>query len=196
MGRVEKYYVRGERYDWVKDTRNLETRFHNGRAKKILDMVNGEEFEFTGDLGCGTGLITQSMKGRILGIDINRWNLDRTRERVDGEFIQASLTHIPITDQALDQVVISEVLEHVVNPENVVEEIRRILRPGGRIVGSVPSKSPVWKIRFLLSTTHPHSEPFHRNYSKRELHSFFKGFLVTSWLGNYFLNRFFYARKR
>jgi len=60
-------------------------------------------------------------------------------------------------------VVCTEVLEHVPNPAVAIKEIRRVLRPGGVLIGSVPARSLIWRLRFLSSTC-PHSEPFHNEY--------------------------------
>ncbi len=45
---------------------------------------------------------------------------------------------LPFPNSTFDTIIISEVLEHVANPEGVFSEMARILRPGGRILLSVP----------------------------------------------------------
>jgi hypothetical protein len=50
----------------------------------------------------------------------------------------------------------------------VLGRIAALLRPGGRYIGTVPSQSLIWKLRFLSSSC-PAEEPFHKNYSKAEL---------------------------
>ena len=46
--------------------------------------------------------------------------------------------HLPFGDEIFDAVILEAVLEHVVTPEEVVSEVYRVLRPGGRIYAAVP----------------------------------------------------------
>jgi SAM-dependent methyltransferase len=49
---------------------------------------------------------------------------------------------IPIADQSIDVVLCTQVIEHIPDPQAVVQEIHRILRPGGSLILSVPSIFP------------------------------------------------------
>ena len=55
---------------------------------------------------------------------------------------------LPFASESFDSVLCTQVLEHVADPWRVVEEIRRVLRPGGRVVLSAPQ---AWRL---------HEEPF------------------------------------
>lgn len=46
--------------------------------------------------------------------------------------------HVPLPDSSVDTVLATEVLEHVFNLEEVLAELHRVLRPGGRLVATVP----------------------------------------------------------
>ena len=46
--------------------------------------------------------------------------------------------NLPFGDEAFDAVILEAVLEHVLRPDDVVSEARRVLRPGGRIYAAVP----------------------------------------------------------
>jgi SAM-dependent methyltransferase len=52
--------------------------------------------------------------------------------------IVADLQHLPVRDDSIDWVVCLEMLQYVVSPDAAVREIRRVLRPGGATVVSVP----------------------------------------------------------
>jgi SAM-dependent methyltransferase len=72
-----------------------------------------------------------------------------------------SIEHLPFADKTLDVVVVSEVLEHLddVERSNGLAEIRRILKSGGYIVGTVPYRDPLQQ----GMTVCPHcGEVFHR----------------------------------
>lgn len=72
--------------------------------------------------------------------------------------------NLPITDQSVDDVLALEVLEHTANPDKLVAEIYRILKPGGRFLITVP---------FLLSI---HADEDYRRYTEKGLHLLLRDF--------------------
>lgn len=163
------YYLEGEKYDWVIAPKGFEKVFHSQRAHELRRFIRPIH-SITLDAGSGTGLITRYLSGYVIACDLNLWNLQRAKTRVVADFVQCDLSALPFRT-IFDNIVSSEVLEHISQPEKAVREFRRVLKPRGRFVGSVPSRSPIWKFRSLLSQTHPHSEPFHNNYSRSRLGS-------------------------
>lgn len=97
------------------------------------------------DLGCGTGIVLERMRGRaaqIIGVDGSPRMLELSRRRLAGpegepENISlriGELSHLPLRDCEADFASINMVLHHLSNPENALAEIRRVLRPGGLVV--------------------------------------------------------------
>ena len=163
-----RYYLRGEHYDWTKDPRGLENLFHRLRSR-IFNKCTSLPLL---DLGCGTGLVSRQFP-RVLGVDINRWNL--LRAQCDAR-IQSTAEHLPVRTGSFKVILCTEMLEHVDSPEKVLREVLRVLVPGGRLYGSVPSDSLLWKLRRFLSVTHPHTEPFHHNYSRKDIRRMLSAF--------------------
>lgn len=105
------------------------------------------------DLGCGSGVILTeilSMKPHWFGkgLDISSASVDyacrlaahkRVAERA--EFRVGNIASLPYDDESLDLVVASEIIEHMPEPEQVVAEIARVLRPGGKVVLTMPIES-------------------------------------------------------
>jgi 2-polyprenyl-6-hydroxyphenyl methylase / 3-demethylubiquinone-9 3-methyltransferase len=91
------------------------------------------------DLGCGVGFMAEVLAKRgahVLGIDPSAKALDAARahaaiQNLDITYRQGSGEAIPMDTATVDRVVCVDVLEHVQNPERVVAECRRVLRPGG-----------------------------------------------------------------
>ncbi len=168
---VKFYYINEERYDWLTDPRNLEKLYHGFRARIYLKELS--KIPKSGcflDAGCGTGLITTHIPPPVVGVDINLWNLKRLHSRIkDKELIQADLEYLPFRDNCFDLIICTEVLEHLPSPKKAVKEFYRVLREEGILFGTVPSIHPVWRFRRYLLTTCPVSEPFHRNYTRRQL---------------------------
>jgi SAM-dependent methyltransferase len=113
------------------------------------------------DLGCRDGALTSAYLGgnNVVGVDVDREALACAAARgVETAWVDLD-DPLPFEDESFDVVVAAEVLEHLRLPERVVAEARRVLRPGGLFVGSVPNcfrlKS---RLRFLLGRQ-PESDP-------------------------------------
>ena len=88
------------------------------------------------DVGCSAGFIADELAlagAETSGVDIDEPGLDKARarfgERVD--FRLARGEDLPFDDASVDVVVLNHIYEHVVDPEAVVADIHRVLRPGG-----------------------------------------------------------------
>jgi len=171
---VKDYYRDVETYDWVDVADNLrgpEAFFHRNRARAVRGLV-GRYAVRAGpilDAGCGTGLNLRHMPAGSTGIDINPRNVAILRERLPGQtIVEGDIESLPFPAAAFSTVVCTEVLEHVPHPETALAEIHRVLKADGVLIGSVPARSAIWKLRFLSSTC-PHSEPFHNEYLPHEV---------------------------
>lgn len=60
------------------------------------------------------------------------------KERLERDHIYYDGRHVPLADASVDAVLATEVLEHVFNLEEVLAELRRVLRPGGKLLATVP----------------------------------------------------------
>jgi SAM-dependent methyltransferase len=56
--------------------------------------------------------------------------------------VNADALDLPFPDGAFDRVIVSEVLEHIWDDERALVEIARVLRPGGRVAATVPTRWP------------------------------------------------------
>lgn len=102
------------------------------------------------DLGCGNGRTNgpwlTEHAGSYVGVDVSENALDQASAiGLDVRKI-ADATMLPFTSESFDVVVCTEVLEHLYDPETAAKEIRRVLRPGGRTVITVPNGIH-WRIR-------------------------------------------------
>jgi SAM-dependent methyltransferase len=105
------------------------------------------------DIGCRTGALTRAYAGgnEIVGVDVDRTALAEAA-RLGIETVWADVEEgLPFEDESFDVVVLGELLEHVRFPERVLSDVRRVLRPGGTLVGSVPNSYRLKsRLRFLL----------------------------------------------
>jgi ubiquinone/menaquinone biosynthesis C-methylase UbiE len=98
------------------------------------------------DLGCGAGclaidLATQAPGLCVIGLDLSPAMLDRasTRTRLAGiedrvGFLQTDAKRIPAPDNSFDLVISSFSLHHWEEPVTVLDEVARVLRPGGSFI--------------------------------------------------------------
>jgi len=111
------------------------------------------------DVGCGEGTWT-AMAGdfaRRAGVDVTILGLDWSvaallQARGHGiEVVRCSTEHpgLPIGSDSVDIVIVSEVIEHLVDPDTVLTEARRVLVPGGSLLLSTPNLA-AWYNRGLL----------------------------------------------
>jgi len=110
------------------------------------------------DIGCGNGFHTLRAAGRcryVVGFDLDERqlrvaeDLRRCRRVRNVLFLKASAqSPLPFPDATFDRVLFLDVLEHLVDRDRALEEVYRVLRPGGTLLLSVPNANTGWKRRF------------------------------------------------
>ena len=97
--------------------------------------------EVVGDLGCGTGQVSQWLAPfteRIIAVDSSKEMLLTAKDRLTGhrhvELRQGSLEKLPIDAGELDVALLLLVLHHVPEPQRALSEAARALKPGGRLL--------------------------------------------------------------
>ncbi len=135
----------------------------------ILDRLigNGEMKDQTAlDIGCGTGMASLLVARRgacVHGIDISERMVERARaaaaaEGLPGLFEVSDASCLRASDASFDLVTCVSVLEWVDNDADVIRQIIRVLKPGGRCIVSVPNRSSllrrcemaVFRVRSML----------------------------------------------
>lgn len=173
---VKYYYRHIEEYDWTRVANTfigLETIFHRSRCKETVKLV--KELSYGGrclDVGCGTAMITRFLPVGSVGIDLNARNLKKAQQYAPHtRFVLCDAEGaIPVRDHSFDVVICTEMLEHLLYPLEALREIFRVLKPRGFLVGSVPGRSPIWKLRWMsMSRNSFKEEPYHKHYNREEV---------------------------
>lgn len=90
------------------------------------------------DLGCGPGhwsarLADAYPEAQVLGVDLSRGMLRQARQqRPDLSWIQADAAHLPLAGDSVDLVFSSLMLQWCPDPLQALQEMRRVLKPGGQ----------------------------------------------------------------
>jgi SAM-dependent methyltransferase len=138
------------------------------------------------DVGCGAG--RHSFEAFRRGADVVAFDMDAAElNDVDAilqamqdqgeapasakaEAVKGDALDLPYEDGSFDCVIASEILEHVPQDDRAIEELVRVLRPGGRLAVTVPRWLPE-KICWMLSDEYHANEGGHiRIYRANELH--------------------------
>jgi SAM-dependent methyltransferase len=94
------------------------------------------------EVGVGVGAETRLMLRRwpslrVTGVDVSQESLERARQTLRGspvKLLRAAGSRLPFADGSFDAAVFIWVLEHVRDPQAVVNEVARVVRPGGRVI--------------------------------------------------------------
>jgi ubiquinone biosynthesis O-methyltransferase len=95
------------------------------------------------DLGCGGGLVTENIaknfaNAKIIGYDMSEKSISIAREHgkkiPNLSYQVASIYDLPISNASVDVVIVSDVFEHLENLPRALDEISRVLKPGGLLV--------------------------------------------------------------
>lgn len=138
----------------VLSERRTDTRAFFGRVAGEWDTVRntlfGEQFMppallnlllrhwVVADLGCGTGNAAEFLAPyvkEVIAVDQSRPMLEAAAKRLETfrnvRFVEGDLERLPLGDATVDAAVTVLVLHHVEDPQRALDEIRRVLKPGG-----------------------------------------------------------------
>jgi ubiquinone/menaquinone biosynthesis C-methylase UbiE len=131
---VKAYYDRRAREydDWVYGTGLFAGRhragWHDERGR-LEETLAGLPPARTLDVACGTGWLTQHLRGEIVGLDASESMLEIAQERVPGgEFVVGEALDLPFDDHSFDRVLTGHFYGHLEEDDRVrfVEEARRV----------------------------------------------------------------------
>ena len=139
------------------------------RAQIVVDLLDVSEGQpRVLDVGCGQGLqlsivAKKNPKARLVGLDISEKRLARARSRVPGmEGVCADIeADLPLAPESFDRVICSEVMEHLAEPGALLVRLRKLVKPCGVLVISVPYRQKIKWVRCThcgrLTSEHIHS---------------------------------------
>lgn len=123
------------------------------RVWTIFEWLGATEGKTILDCGCGRGYYLKMLRhlggARLAGIDIELPYLRKARRNTAGSrgilLSRAAIEALPFPEATFDAVILSEVLEHVEREADSLAEVRRVLKPGGLAIVTVPhAHYPFW----------------------------------------------------
>jgi ubiquinone/menaquinone biosynthesis C-methylase UbiE len=146
------------------------------RYKHVTELIADEGP--VADVGCGSSAIIEALPAGSLTIDVLfrklRYNRIFPVARVQGSGFK-----LPMKDNSYPCVLCSQVIEHVPKHQGFLEELARVLEPGGALVVGTPDYAK-WQWRFIEAvyrTTMPgaYADEHISHYSQAELVEYFEG---------------------
>lgn len=103
------------------------------------------------DVGCGGGLLSEAMAQRgasVTGIDMGQANIDTAKLHALESGLKIDYQLIAVEElaakqpESFDLVTCLEMLEHVPNPESIIQACYRLVKPGGKVIFSTINRNP------------------------------------------------------
>lgn len=129
------------------------------------------------EVGCGVGAQTEILLRRfpeiqVTGIDFSARQLDAARTRLLNqplsaervELLQMDAANLSFAPASFDAAFLCWILEHVPDPERVLSEVRRVLKPGSRLYAT-----EVMNASFFLSPYSPHLQQYWLAFNEHQL---------------------------
>jgi SAM-dependent methyltransferase len=113
------------------------------------------------DAGCGSGRTLQDLVeyGEVSGIELHEDAAQVARSRGHGEVRVGRLEALPWPDASFDLITCLDVIEHTPDDRVALAELRRVCRPGGWLLVTVPAYPALWSL-------HDEANHHYRRYSR------------------------------
>jgi 2-polyprenyl-3-methyl-5-hydroxy-6-metoxy-1,4-benzoquinol methylase len=129
------------------------------------------------DVGCSGGIVADELHrrgARMVGLDIDIPGLSKARDRFaeSASFICADSERMPLADASVDVVICNHVYEHVVDPEQLLTELRRVVRPDGLLYLGLGNRlgviEPHYRLPFLSWLPRPLAHRYVRIFGRAD----------------------------
>jgi ubiquinone/menaquinone biosynthesis C-methylase UbiE len=124
------------------------------RVKAILRFLNAGPQDTVLEVGCGAGNVLEQIPSRQLyGLDLSTFLIKKSQKRLahrQAGLLQTNGEQLPFADNKFRKLICSEVLEHTLNPDKVVDEMARVATPDAVLVISVPNEAWINRAKRLI----------------------------------------------
>lgn len=164
MDYSEHYRIDAESFDYF--DQKYQTQAERRRNEEVLHFCKAKVGEKVLDLGSGRGWFAILLAKRgcsVSAVDLSEKNLEHIRSTnpaIDCRL--GSAYELPFTGERFDWIVMNEVLEHLEEPGKALQHIRQFLKPGGKVLISVPNKEKItYSLCIHCNQLTPHNAHLH-----------------------------------
>jgi SAM-dependent methyltransferase len=129
---------RDEQHWWYRGRRLI--------LRAVLDRLPLEPAARLLDAGCGSGRTLDELAryGRVSGVDLSAEAVEAARRRGHEDVRVARVEQLPFAGATFDAVTCLDVVEHTPDDRATLAELRRVTRPGGLLLVTVPAYQALW----------------------------------------------------
>jgi 2-polyprenyl-3-methyl-5-hydroxy-6-metoxy-1,4-benzoquinol methylase len=129
------------------------------------------------DVGCSGGIVADELHrqgARMIGLDIDIPGLSKAHARFadSASFVCADSERMPLAEASVDVVICNHVYEHVVDPERLFAELRRVVRPDGLLYLGLGNRlgviEPHYRLPFLSWLPRPLAHRYVRIFGQAD----------------------------
>ncbi len=189
--KFNKYNIRSASYHWQQIEHSVFrlNAYVLARYQQIIKNIPGNNHQKILDIGCGDGvllnLVSYRTSAQLYGVDTSQISLNYAKTKVKAEFMLASAEKLPFKNNFFDTVLAAEIIEHLTHPELMLAEIKRVLKPDGKLILSTPAKLN------SIPEDKLHIKEFTRPELLRLLKQYFQSVIITAshprWLKKLYL---------
>ncbi len=140
------------RYQNFADTINIqnnplqflaEEEIYWGIAKVLKELVLDKQKAEIIDVGCGLGYLTYALRKEnynVTGVDISEDAIINAKSKFGDYYRTLDIFNETETSKKYDVVILTEVIEHVHNPEVFINQLSKLLKQNGKIIVTTPNK--------------------------------------------------------
>jgi SAM-dependent methyltransferase len=141
--------------------------WYRGRRQIIraeLDQLPLPSDAWILDAGCGSGRTLEELVdyGTVAGLELNPDAAEVARDRGCGEVQVGRLEELPWRSDSFDLITCLDVIEHVPDDRTALRELRRVSKPGGWLLATVPAYQALWSY-------HDEANHHYRRYERATL---------------------------
>ncbi|MFA6013032.1 MAG: class I SAM-dependent methyltransferase [Desulfobacteraceae bacterium] len=142
------------------------------RANHVASVLTRLNVTRICDCGCGMGIISTCLQDKgfkTIGFDLHPSLVAHAMENhgLRGRYFVSDIRDLPFTDNCIESIVASDIIEHLESAHEALMEIKRVLEPGGKAVMTIPN--PLFETICTLFGLSQKDLGHHRVYSARHI---------------------------
>ena len=127
--------------------------YYDLKRPEILNLIPTEAKSIF-DLGCGTGSLGKALKERqpchVTGIELNKEAAETAKKNLDIALCDNLNRYNPtFVDRKYDCIILGDILEHLIQPWQVLKKFAQVLEENGTVIASIPNIAHPWIISQL-----------------------------------------------
>jgi ubiquinone/menaquinone biosynthesis C-methylase UbiE len=125
------------------------------RLKQVMDLIRKSRAQNLLDIGCGDGSLSIAMKNalsasEVYGVEISTEAVEQAQERgLHATLVDVETSDLPFASNYFYAIFCGEIIEHLFDPDHLLDEVYRVLKPNGFFILTTPNIGS-WLNRLVL----------------------------------------------